>query len=194
MTSDMSTRPQKLLLGLSGLIGFVGLVWLVNLGYRLETMKPGPQPRPVRHTIEIVDSLHEPVAVKRWDERGLVLANGRRMQLPGFRRLPRASDALAEVIRDGVEVDSKGRVFGLVRVWHWCGNDRVVRHIQRINVSRLLIFRGEGDHVPVTTGRCYSGCESSRNAFSRNGMNVDELKSFNAWNEQFEQLPESTVI
>ena len=35
---------------------------------------------------------------------------------------------LALGTKHGVEVGADGRVFGLVRVWHWCGNDPVGYH------------------------------------------------------------------
>ena len=91
-----------------------------------------------------IESLDNPVAVTGWDSEGLALEDGRKVQLPGFISLPEQSKALSEVTIRGVEIDSNGRVYGLVRIHHWCGNDPVRKHIARIDISSMLMFLNEG--------------------------------------------------
>jgi hypothetical protein len=89
---------------------------------------------------QIVDVLHEPIAVNGWNERGLVLKNGRTLALPGITELPAKSAMLPHLLSSGVELDSQGRVFGLIRVHHWCGCDPVRKHIARVDIARVLEF------------------------------------------------------
>ena len=92
--------------------------------------------------IKKIESLQSPTAVKGWTEAGLLLDGGRTIQLPGFRSLPALSDALTEVVQRGVEVATNGRIFGLVKVHHWCGNDPVREHIAKVDISDMLLFLG----------------------------------------------------
>src|SRR5213593_4912649 len=57
-----------------------------------------------RELIERVEVLTNPIPTRGWTERGIVLADNRVVQLPGFRRLPGCSAALSEATRQGVEV------------------------------------------------------------------------------------------
>jgi len=73
------------------------------------------------------------------------------VQLPGFHKLPKTSIALREATKRGIEIDSNGRVFGLCRVHHWCGNDPVREHIARVDLAHMLIFLREGERtVPLS--------------------------------------------
>jgi len=95
--------------------------------------------------IHIIEHLSSPVAVDGWDEDGLQLADGRHIPLPEFSRLPVRSMALSEATRSGVELGLDGRVYGLVRVHHWCGNDPVRKHIARVDLSHMLTYLQEGE-------------------------------------------------
>src|SRR5262245_13928214 len=95
--------------------------------------------------IRKVEVLHSPTLVTGWSEDGLRLADGRILQLPGFRKLPRESAALTEATKRGVEIASDGRVYGLVRIWHWCGNDPVREHIARVDLADMLMFLRQGE-------------------------------------------------
>ncbi len=44
-------------------------------------------------------------ATDGWDDRGLMLADGRTVALPGLTQLPRTSEALDAVAQRGVEID-----------------------------------------------------------------------------------------
>lgn len=97
--------------------------------------------------VEIVETMDSPVPVQGWNESGLILADRRQIQLPGFVKLPVSSLALAEATKGGVDIGTNGRIHGLVRVHHWCGNDPVRKHIARVDLSDLLTFLGQGEKV-----------------------------------------------
>jgi hypothetical protein len=94
--------------------------------------------------IDKIERLKSPTLVNGWDEDGLRLVDGRQFQLPDFKRLPARSVALEEAIKRGVEIETDGRVYGLLRIRHWCGNDPVREHIAKVDLSLLLAFCREG--------------------------------------------------
>jgi hypothetical protein len=127
-----------------------------------------------------VERLNSPVGVVGWSGSGLQLADGRTVQLPGLAALPVSSPALKEATKRGVEVGEDGRVYGLVRVHHWCGNDPVREHIARVDLALLLLYLGEGTPaVPVTRPRWpVAGAAAP---FSKYGWRVEEFNQFNWW-------------
>ena len=100
----------------------------------------------------IVERLNSPVPVSGWTSAGVQLANGRTVQWRDVSAVDLNSSALAEVAQNGVEVAPDGRIFGLIRVHHWCGNDPIGQHIARVDIERLLFYRGEGK----TTNRAWT--------------------------------------
>lgn len=91
-----------------------------------------------------IERLQGAVEVDGWAASGLRLKDGRTVQLPGFRELPKESFALARATSQGVEITPEGRVIGLVRVWHWCGNDALRNDVRRVDIAHLLEFMREG--------------------------------------------------
>lgn len=101
--------------------------------------------------ISITETLHPPIlAVNGWNADSLLLADGRRIQLSGFRSLPAQSAALAESVKRGVEINSDGRVYALVRAHSTCGNDRVREHIHRVDLANWLAFLRVGEPIHPT--------------------------------------------
>src|SRR5690349_4544352 len=80
---------------------------------------------PSARDIEIVELLNHPRVVVDWDEDGLWLDDGSQIALPDVDALPLSSLALEEATKRGVEVTPDGRVFGLVKIHHWCGNSSI---------------------------------------------------------------------
>ena len=144
--------------------------------------------------IDKIDSLTNPVAVSGWTERGIRLADGRIVGLPGIIRMPEISFALAEALRQGVEISRDGRIFGLVRVWHWCGNDPIGKHVVRVDISRLLMFLDEGQHAPVNPPPCAYPCEPDGGRFTENGWDPGEFRAFMEWNEAIDSPLGSQAI
>jgi len=134
------------------------------------------------HHPRIVDELRSPVAVKGWSDKGLLLADGRAVSLPGIRVLPSSSAALTEATWRGVELGRGGRVYGLVRVHHWCGNDPVREHIARVDLSHVLAFVGEGEAVceldPELRLRMAEKCGGRFTAW---GWEIGEYLQFRGW-------------
>lgn len=92
-----------------------------------------------------IEQLNHSVAVNSWGPEGLHLANGSIVQLPGFTRLPTKSEALSRIAREGVELSPDGRVTGLIRIWHTCGNDALRNDVRRVDVAHVLEFMREGE-------------------------------------------------
>lgn len=90
------------------------------------------------------EPLNNPERVVGWSAKGLGLADGRVVLPKGMRALPLKSAALTELTRRGVEVGRDGRVFGQVKLWHWCGNDPVWSDIRRVDIAQVLAFLREG--------------------------------------------------
>ena len=130
--------------------------------------------------IEKIESLHNPVAVTKRNLDGLSLADGRTVQLPGLHSLPINSAALSEATKRGVEVHADGRVWGLVKVHHWCGNDPVRVHIARVDLSDMLTFLRVGEPISTVPEVEYLAREPG-GKFTQWGWNISEFYQFHAW-------------
>lgn len=136
--------------------------------------------------IKKIDTLHNAVAVTGWCSNGLNLADGRIAQLPGIRSLPSESDTLMEATKRGVEVGADGRIWGLVRIHHWCGNDPVREHIARIDLSDMMTFLRVGEPVaPVLEAE--SLITEPGGSFTEYGWRVGEFYRFQSW-QSFKHL------
>ena len=131
----MRRKTVILMAAIGTLVLGVGLAW-PRIDFYMLTGRFSP--------IEKIESLRNPVAVTKWSAEGLSLADGRTVHLLGLRSLPSQSAALAEVTKRGVELGTNGRVWGLVRVHHWCGNDPVREQ------TAVVTGVPEGDHVSWT--------------------------------------------
>lgn len=127
--------------------------------------------------VERIERLSSPVHLVGWSSDGLNLTNGRKVQLPGFVKLPTVSPALTEATKRGIEIDQNGRVFGLVRVHHWCGNDPVREHIAKVDIANLLAFLGEGEVTP-SSNSIPNVALNDGGSFSEWGWNVSEFSLF----------------
>lgn len=86
---------------------------------------------------EIVESLADPQGVSGWTSQGLQLADGRTIALPGIDELPAKSVTLEFAVKHGVELQD-GRIFTLLEIYHWCGNDPVRKHWVRADLAHAL--------------------------------------------------------
>jgi hypothetical protein len=130
--------------------------------------------------IHKIESLHASVAIKGWTPDGLSLSDGRMVPLSAVHALPSISPALSEMTKRGVEIAQDGRVYGLVRVHHWCGNDPVREHIARVDISDAMIFL----HVGQTVTPVPQSDQTVREAggrFTEWGWNVSEYLQFQMW-------------
>ncbi len=130
--------------------------------------------------IEIVEALRDPLPVRGWDAQGLYLGDGRSVALPGLRALPADSRALQECTRRGVEIDADGRVWGLVPIHHWCGNDPVRKHLARLDLAELLTYLQVGE--PLTAPKnADQRVRVPGGQFSQHGWNVSEFYGYQTW-------------
>jgi len=130
--------------------------------------------------IKKIETLHNAVVVTGWCSNGLNLADGRIVQLPGIHSLPSDSVALNEATKRGVEIAAGGRVLGLVRIHHWCGNDPVREHVARIDLSDMMIFLRAGEPV-VPVPETESLLTQPGGSFSEWGWRVGEFYQFQSW-------------
>lgn len=130
--------------------------------------------------IQKIDTLLNPVTVAKWSSEGLHLADGRTVQLPGVRSLSSDSAALAEATKRGVALDADGRVWGLVRVHHWCGNDPVKMHIARVDLASMMTFLRIGEPVASTTEAEFFNVTPG-GTFTEWGWHIGEFEQFQAW-------------
>lgn len=130
--------------------------------------------------INQIETLQSPVSVTGWSSDGLKLADGRTVQLSGLRALPGQSAALAEATKRGGEITSDGRVWGLVKVHHWCGNDPVREHIARVDLADMMLFVRAGEPVvPIREEDLLITEPGGR--FTAWGWNVSEFSYFQSW-------------
>jgi len=128
-----------------------------------------------------VDELQAAVAVDGWSEDGLSLADGRTIMLPGLTSLPQESVALEAATQRGVEIGQDGRVYGLVKIHHWCGNDPVRNHIAKVDLAHMLMFLGEGEPKSALAETMFGNWETGD--FSEWGWNVSDYDMFEYFEE-----------
>ena len=127
-----------------------------------------------------VETLRSSIIVAGWSSSGLRLSGHDVLPLPDFESLPYVSPALAEVTKRGIEIGEDGRVHGLLRVHHWCGNDPIREHIARVDIALLLIYLGEGKSL-VTLPPAPWVTPNTSTAFSPAGWRIEEFSSFEHW-------------
>ncbi len=167
----MMSRRARVWTAIAAAAGLIGLVTQV-IPYVLKYRLLGP------YRTRVIDELDSPIAVTGWSERGLELVDGRVIQLPGMLALPRTSAALTDGTSRGIEIDERGRVYGLVRVHHWCGSDPVDEHIARVELAHLLTYFGEGEPKDQGPQRFHFPDNGSNGSFTRWGWNVSGYHAF----------------
>lgn len=140
--------------------------------------------------IQKIETLQNPVAVTHYGSDGLHLADGQTVQLPGLRSLPSNSPALAEATKHGVEVQANGRVWGLVKIHHWCGNDPVREHIARIDLSEMMTFLRVG-HPVASVPQAEFLIDEPGGRFTEWGWRIEEFQEFESW-EKIKNLESET--
>lgn len=134
----------------------------------------------------IVETLDSPIRIRSWDKEGMTLADGRFVRLPEVKVLPsNCSPLFCESTRQGVELSPEGRVFGLLRIHHWCGNDSVRTHVAKVDLSRLLLFTGEGEPIRPLS-RNAKECSLSQASLGDCGWRIEEFLEFQSWNKLIE--------
>ena len=166
-------RPKLIILlaTIAALVLGVAVVW-PRISFFMLTGRFSP--------IQKIETLQSPVAVTKCSSAGLHLADGRTVQLPGLRSLPSDSPALTEATKRGVEVHADGRVSGLVRVHHWCGNDPVREHIARVDLSDMMTFLRVGEPAASVPEAEFLAREPG-GRFTKWGWRIGEFLQFQSW-------------
>lgn len=84
-----------------------------------------------------LEGLESPALIHSAVGRNLILADGRTVELPFIKAVPRDDLLFRDVTDKGVEVGPDGELWGLVWVDRWCGNDPVAWKLVRVNLSDL---------------------------------------------------------
>jgi hypothetical protein len=139
------------------------LTLLVALGFGRQRVQP---------------TLDRPVAVEHVEDSGLVLRDGRRIAW-GF-DVPNAAKlrALQTALGQDVEVTPDGRAIGLVRIHHWCGNDSIRLHWERVDVRALLEFLPQAHFA---NPRFAGDLAWSNPLFGKHGWRVESWREFEFW-------------
>jgi len=125
-----------------------------------------------RSRADVIDSLRSPVPIVSWTREGFVTETGLIIPLPGIASLPEHSPILDEIRLRGVEIDPNDqRVYGLLPIFHWCGNDPIGKHIARVDVAFLL------EYVDRNASFEGFGCDSATGW----GWNVSCFYGYEAW-------------
>ena len=116
------------------------------------------------------DRLQHPVAVKAIGAKELILADGRHVSLRSLKRMPSDDPVFRLALKNGVEVDGRGEVFGLLTIWANCGVTLEPCHVTRINL-RDLAASGNPDCV------------------DESALNSEELSFLKEWNSRPDKIP-----
>lgn len=133
---------------------------------------------------KIIEELKNPVSVVSWNENGLKLQDGSRVQLVGFKLLPKKSVALTEATKRGVEVQRDGQIIGLIRIWHTCGNDPIHEHVVRVDLAQFLTFIGEGERFRERHTRIDRGITDPEMVFCEYGWEIGDYITFKYWRKE----------
>ncbi len=135
---------------------------------------------------DLIDRLDSPVKVVSWKTDGLRLADGRILMPPGMSSLPDVSERLAAATRRGVEIATDGRVYGLISVDHWCGNDPIRRHIVRTDLALMLEFTGEGKTAHPRRNQDVTSGDLEASSYSHGKWSVVGYSRLRRWRIEVE--------
>lgn len=139
-------------------------------------------------TVNIFETLTDPVVVIGGDEHGLLLADGRQVGLPGVARLPAASLMLDRATTGGVEVTTDGRVVGLLPIRHRCSSGPTCLREARVDLAHLVMYFGE---VEVASEKLRAIGERKIHPafeFSERGWWAASFEEFAAWSKRASAL------
>lgn len=124
----------------------------------------------------IVKRLHNPIQVKQITAAGFVTSDSKLIKVQYVNELPVDSEIIRAAVAKGIEVTDKGQTFGLLKIWHWCGNDPVRYHIARVNLSALILAAGGKPDSDVTQDvRTILSSNSKELKYERFGLRMDRF-------------------
>ncbi len=114
----------------------------------------------------------------------LVLEGNQRVRLPDHEFFSAYSRrALEWLVERGVEISPDGRVYGLAKIHHWCGNDPVAREVVRVDLADVLTYLQQSGLYRKCrqTDPAQDVCHDYSGAFSPRGWMVEEYFDFQQW-------------
>jgi len=132
---------------------------------------------PVLWRKSVVETLDKPRPVVARAGTTLILDDGTQVPLPDVVSVNNWTPILNAACVRGVEVVD-GRPFGLISVWHSCGNDPVGKHVARIDLADLVIFSGEGVGPTGPTQKSHSS------SVTEYGWYAGDYYAFSEWEQE----------
>jgi hypothetical protein len=85
-----------------------------------------------------IDHLRNPQRVLSIENTALILEGQSRINIPHILQIPRSNAVFKAAISHGVEVCETGRVYGLIKMHHYCGNDPMRYDRRKVNLTELI--------------------------------------------------------
>ena len=149
--------------------GSLGVILFLYLGWILSVAMGWSR-------LSHIERLENPRRVFQWSKHGIQLDNGQSVMPKGMIELPTSeSPPIKEALGRGIEVNPDGRVFCLMHVWHWCGNDVVGYDLSRIDLAQYLTFYHKGKSSLKMNSKRF-GSSASNEGFSSHGWNMSSLR------------------
>lgn len=124
----------------------------------------------------IQEELNNPKQVTKITPKGFLIADGSLIKVKYILELPKESEVLNKAIEHGIEIDDKGHIFGLIKVWHWCGNDPVRYHIARVDLSSLILVAGGKPNTELPKKLLYWNFSTDTEIqYSEHGLKINDL-------------------
>lgn len=122
-----------------------------------------------------IEKLTSPVSVNAIKPDGLVLADGRKQKLPLVKRLPADDPLMLAAVKNGVEINENGEVFGLLWVRPICGNDPCHWIRRRVNLALLsaILLPNNFDEAEIPANVLAQLQEEDQMLFSEGRPHVD---------------------
>lgn len=137
---DFLTSVKQSLVIMCALLALAAAVFCLDWNFFLLTGHFKP--------VQIIETLHGPVAVAGIEKNGLRISDNRLLNIPGAATLDLPPAISRDIMKHGVEIAPDGTILALLRVHHWCGNDPVRVHFARLELaSVLLLIREDNDRV-----------------------------------------------
>jgi hypothetical protein len=91
-------------------------------------------------TRQHIDELDNPKTVSQIYPHGILLQDGTLVELPYITEMPVKSPVFQAALKHGIEINQDGNVYGILKLWHYCGNDPIRLDLRKVNLSDLAAF------------------------------------------------------
>jgi hypothetical protein len=91
-------------------------------------------------TRQHIDELDNPKTVSQIYPHGILLQDRTFVELPNITEIPVKSSVFQAALKQGIEMNQDGNVYGILKLWHSCGNDPIRLDLRKVNLSDLAAF------------------------------------------------------